>query len=1044
MVRLAKSVILLLAILRVIAGAQLASFQAGVGGWQLGTIAVGDITGDAQLEIVVPYRDDNTGEWKLDAYDWRGNHLAGFPYNAAGSPINVSPTLYDIDGDGKMEIFFTAGPTIVALKGNGAVLWTRTVSSTNYVPDSGFQAVTNGFYMTPLGLFQPLLPPSAQFFSEVSPPIIADLGGSGALELLTAWKIQPDSLLGAQDFNPFINDIFGGSEWGATGESWSGAVIGVDARTGAPTLTYHFHQLVESGLAVGHADEDRAREVYVLNDSDSVVAFDRTQAPGFYGKGMLHKMFGKNQRLLSGSYLTGVDVYAADVDGDGRDEVLVASSQINPNWQPSETMLDDDGALMWRKWLSATSFPTTHGWFNSACMIPVNPDHDNQIDALSFTHSTSISFRTWNGVEWVDRPGWPKDFAPRLPTPPVVGDIDGDGEEEIIIGTYDPAAKPSTGNLYIFALDGTQKLSIPVAGGLKHIPAIADVNWDGSADLVYRALDGKVYVQNFGAKPRALISWATHRGNMRRDGNMGANLFPAGTPIITSRLARTRAAEFSWRAPDGFSPTSYQVERALTPNGSFASLNISGTHAVIPIQHAGEQNIFRARAFYPTGSVLSAPFAITALRDDNLIENGGFEENDNSHWDKWFAGDIPWTRMTVTTNSPQSGAQCMEIKLVNDGSQSSITQFSHYGIPESYLKTVPGGLYSFGGFIRSGGLSMASEHWFEWDSSRTGEHPEARPGLPWPSYFTPSAKFPTGRSDWVYLNRVFTMPPNFPNVELRHRFTVQNQASGSVFLDNIFFVALPQTNDARWIDLMPFGQTWRYSTSTPPTNWMNASFDDSTWAQGVAKFGAGTGPQNIRTPIAANKPAYYFRRSLTFATTNFSTLLLAATCTDDYGGAVYPMRLFVNGKEIFTSGIEAVTGEGNEIKYFDLTPFVGLFRARQTNQIAVVLQNTWQPDWDNVAFDLSFKAISQTPLSVPQFEAVNFAANSDAVSLNLFGPPNSSWILESVDNNSEASWAVVTGVTLDGNGTATVTDKGQNGRPLPSLVLSRFYRLRSP
>ena len=119
MVRLAKSIILLLAISRVITGAQLASFQAGAGGWQLGTIAVGDIAGDAQMEIVVPYRDDDTGEWKLDAFDWRGNHLAGFPYNAAGSPINVSPTLYDIDGDGKMEIFFTAGPTIVALKGNG-------------------------------------------------------------------------------------------------------------------------------------------------------------------------------------------------------------------------------------------------------------------------------------------------------------------------------------------------------------------------------------------------------------------------------------------------------------------------------------------------------------------------------------------------------------------------------------------------------------------------------------------------------------------------------------------------------------------------------------------------------------------------------------------------------------------------------------------------------------------------------------------------------------------------------------------------------------
>src|SRR5262245_35637400 len=99
--------------------ATLSSFQAGTGGWQMGSLAVGDVAGNAALEIVVPYRDSN-GLWRLDAFDWRGNRLVGFPYNGFSNPINVSPTLYDLDNDGKAEIFFTSGPDIVCLNGDGA------------------------------------------------------------------------------------------------------------------------------------------------------------------------------------------------------------------------------------------------------------------------------------------------------------------------------------------------------------------------------------------------------------------------------------------------------------------------------------------------------------------------------------------------------------------------------------------------------------------------------------------------------------------------------------------------------------------------------------------------------------------------------------------------------------------------------------------------------------------------------------------------------------------------------------------------------------
>src|SRR6185437_6986516 len=131
--------------------AEVISFPAGDGGWQLGTLAVGNLDNSGQLDIVVPYRNSN-GQWLLDAYKPNGARLPGFPYVGNGE-INVSPTLYDLDGDGREEIFFTCGPNVIALRGDGSLVWSNQINRLNYVPDSGYMTVTNGFYWSNGGAF---------------------------------------------------------------------------------------------------------------------------------------------------------------------------------------------------------------------------------------------------------------------------------------------------------------------------------------------------------------------------------------------------------------------------------------------------------------------------------------------------------------------------------------------------------------------------------------------------------------------------------------------------------------------------------------------------------------------------------------------------------------------------------------------------------------------------------------------------------------------------------------------------------------------------
>ena len=815
----------------------IASFQAGDGSWQMAAPAVGNIDADRALEIVVAYRSSSSAEWFLDAFNADGTRVPGFPYQAGANVINVSPTLADANGDGANDILFTAGKSIVALRGNGSLLWKYDVTPANYIPDAGFMAVTNSFYITGQGT-QPTLPASSAFFSEVSSPIVVDLEGDGTREVLTAWKIDPDTTGSAQDYNPVVNDLFGGGEWGATGEVWSGGVIVSDAATGAKKMIYHFHQLVEAGLSVAQLDEDQPLEVLVLNDADSIVAFDKTKPAGFLGEGMLHRKFGKNLRLLSGSYQTGVDVYAADIDGDGLDEVLVASTQVNPNWQPHDSLLDDDGSLIWREWKQPVNVPNANGWFNNAALIPVNPDSDNYIDVLGYSHSYEITFRSWNGVALVSRPGWPKNFSPLMPVPPVVGDVDGDSVEEIVIATYDPARTPSSGRVQVFALDGTEKYSVDIPGGVKHIPSIADLDQDGRTEIVLRAMDGRVHILRFGNGGSGRISWASHRGNAER--SRSVNLFPPGTPIITSRGGHYKRTEFSWRLPTGCTADAIKIYRAESPSTPLLEIaTLGGTRASFTDlgRTVWQQYIYEIGAVYGNIVVRSAPFAVLCEPGNNLIANGGFEQDDNSQWDKWFTGDIPWSNMTTSKSNPHGGAQSMEIRLQNHGSGSSITQSSHYGAPEDYVPVQPGTLYSFGGFMRSSALNANSEHWFEWDSSRTAEHTNARPALPYPNYFTPALKAGTAVTPWTYLNRVFELPPGFPNVELRHRYHADVPLTGSIFIDDVFWRALPSAESGEWEEWIALGSAWRYLATTPPADWFNVQFNDASWLEARAKFG---------------------------------------------------------------------------------------------------------------------------------------------------------------------------------------------------------------
>jgi hypothetical protein len=147
-----------------------------------------------------------------------------------------------------------------------------------------------------------------------------------------------------------------------------------------------------------------------------------------------------------------------------------------------------------------------------------------------------------------------------------------------------------------------------------------------------------------------------------------------------------------------------------------------------------------------------------------------------------------------------------------------------------------------------------------------------------------------------------------------------------------------------------------------------------------------------------------------------------------------------------------VSNPGNEVRYFDLTPFADLLHPG-VNTIAVALKNVWASDWDDIAFDMDLKAVTSIAVQNPSLDIStevvygiqNYPGGGGPIpfvqiSLNASVPPNTVWRVESADTLS-GPWQLVDVVSNTLGGVLSVIDTGQNGRLAPWVVGARFYRL---
>ncbi|HSY54647.1 MAG TPA: S8 family serine peptidase, partial [Opitutaceae bacterium] len=185
------------------------------------------------------------------------------------------------------------------------------------------------------------------------------------------------------------------------------------------------------------------------------------------------QLFSSNYPLTITSPLTpagfsDVKYIAVDLNHDGRKEIVLAVLSLDATSYTLEAFNAD--GTPYQPW-PTPSFPAS--WIFSMSAADLNHDGTSEI-IITGVQSGQTQIRVVNGDGTV-RPGWPVSLAGTEAYSTAVGDLNGDGLNEIVVGTNQ--------GLYVLHQDGTMATGWPLLGTFRE-PVIADIDNDGKAEII--------------------------------------------------------------------------------------------------------------------------------------------------------------------------------------------------------------------------------------------------------------------------------------------------------------------------------------------------------------------------------------------------------------------------------------------------------------------------------------------------------------------------------------------------------------------------------
>ncbi|MFO0603992.1 MAG: VCBS repeat-containing protein [Polyangiales bacterium] len=462
-----------------------------------------------------------------------------------------APLVVDLDRDGAMEVVAAREQRVVVWRATGALRWAAQPGTArlwappvvgDFTGDANLEVVVASgdrvAMYTAAGAMAPGFP--VRWRDEVRGLAGGDLDGDGRPEIVAT---TTNTLTAGSRED--VMTAFRGT--GAVLRGFPPNTSGAGMCDGACSIAGAFDQ----NLAIGRLDDDALMDVVAPTDN-AYVSWHRgtgeafpastlfrgvTRSPGvrwFTDYANAQQGYANNESTAEQAHFTNSSPAVADIDGDGRREIVVVGSIQNAAQTDRQRGV---GLFVFRSdgtrptaWLAPFQARTylagledlggniigTHNEVTVADLDPASPGlemvfagYDGKLYCVGADRSQRWSFQFTTARN-------------QLPTGALVADLSGDGRPEVVFATYSTAQNTSA--LFVLSSTGAQLHRIALPGrGAMATPAVGDLDRDGTLEIVVNLKDAtaagdEALVYNVPASAANCAPWPVARRTALRDG----------------------------------------------------------------------------------------------------------------------------------------------------------------------------------------------------------------------------------------------------------------------------------------------------------------------------------------------------------------------------------------------------------------------------------------------------------------------------------------------------------------------------------------------